>query len=186
MPSAAPVSAFAARKARQQQAQIATASKNEPDTQPAAEPPSKRPRRSLEVNESVETRSPETRVPRTRSSKKQDAPLPVEKVKGRQGRTTRKQQEEPQPQVPEHLEDSEEEVSEDNAAEEDDMTEDEIASVAGDADGYESPAETPAELQNFPLSKSRINKKDIVYADSSTLCVRIKEKMVWMDALDWS
>jgi polynucleotide 5'-hydroxyl-kinase GRC3/NOL9 len=111
----------------------------------------------------------------------------VEKVKGRQGRTTRKQQEEPQPQVSEHQEDSEEEVSEDNAAEEvDEMTEDEVASVAGDADGYESPAETPAELQNFPLSKSRINKKDIVYADASTLCVRIKEKMVWMDALDWS
>lgn len=180
MPSTAPVSAFAARKARQQQAQIATAPKNEPDAQPAAEPPSKRLRRSLEVDESTETNVPETRGPRTRSFKKQDALLPAEKVKGRKGKATRKEQEEPQAQVQKTREDSEEEEeSEDNAAEGvDELTEDEIASVAGDADGYESPAETPAELQNFPLSKSRINKKDIVYADADTLCVRIKEKMV--------
>jgi hypothetical protein len=34
--------------------------------------------------------------------------------------------------------------------------------VVGDADGYESPTETPAELQNFPLSKARLNKSNIV------------------------
>jgi len=177
MPSAAPVSAFAARKARQQQAQIATAPKNEPGAQPAAEPPSKRPRRSLDVDEPVETNVPETRGSRTRSS------LPAEKVKERQGKATRKQ-EESQPQVQETRENTEAAGFKDNAAEDvDDMTEDELASVAGDADGYESPAETPAELQNFPLSKSRINKKDIVYADGNTLCVRIKEKMVWTNVL---
>lgn len=189
MPSAGPVSAFAARKARQQQAQIATTPKNEPDAQPAAEPPSKRLRRSLEADESTETNVPETRGPRTRSSKKQDALLPAEKVKDRKGKATRKEQEESQAQVQEMREDSEEEEEEeeskDNAVEGvDEMTEDEIASVAGDADGYESPAETPAELQNFPLSKSRINKKDIVYADADTLCVRIKEKMVWANVLE--
>lgn len=59
------------------------------------------------------------------------------------------------------------------------MDEDDVASVVGDADGYESPAETPAELQNFPLSKARLNKSNIVYSDESTLCIRIKERTVW-------
>ncbi|KAJ5132355.1 hypothetical protein N7448_006513 [Penicillium atrosanguineum] len=174
--TAAPVSAFAARKARQQQAQIVTAPKAEPEVQPAAEPPSKRPRRSLEVDQPVETISPEPRGPRTRSSKKQDAPPPAGNVKERQVKAVKKQQEESQ--TAELEEESEEEESKGNATEDvHEMSENEVASVAGDADGFESPAETPAELQNFPLSKSRINKKDIVYADDSTLCVRIKEKM---------
>ena len=59
-----------------------------------------------------------------------------------------------------------------------DMAEDEVVSGAGDVDGYESPANTPAELQNFPLSKARLNKSNIVYADKEALCVRVKEKMV--------
>lgn len=182
MPLTAPVSAFAARKARQQQAKIVTASKPAPEVQSAAEPPSKRPRRSLEVAQPVETTAPETRGPRTRSSKKPDAPLPAENVKERQTKAVKKQDEEPL--VAEAEEEFEEEESKSNATEDvREMSEDELASVAGDADGYESPAETPAELQNFPLSKSRINKKDIVYADGSTLCVRIKEKMVWMNML---
>ncbi|KAJ6131607.1 hypothetical protein N7523_001313 [Penicillium sp. IBT 18751x] len=174
--AAAPVSAFAARKARQQQAPIVTATKPEPETQPAAEPPSKRPRRSLEVDQLVETNAPETRDPRTRSSRKPNAPLPAENVNGRQTKAVKKQQEEPR--VIEAAQESEEEDSKGNATEDvREMSEEEVASVAGDADGYESPVETPAELQNFPLSRSRINKKDIVYADASTLCVRIKEKM---------
>ncbi|KAJ5684244.1 uncharacterized protein N7477_000589 [Penicillium maclennaniae] len=174
--AAAPVSAFAARKARQQQAQIVTATKPEPETLPAAEPPSKRPRRSLKVDQPVETKAPETRGPRTRSSRKPNAPLPAENVNGRQTKAVKKQQEEPN--VNEAAEESDEEDSKGNATEDVcEMSEDEVASVAGDADGYESPVETPAELQNFPLSRSRINKKDIVYADASTLCVRIKEKM---------
>ncbi|XHF97476.1 Polynucleotide 5'-hydroxyl-kinase grc3, variant 2 [Aspergillus wentii] len=32
-------------------------------------------------------------------------------------------------------------------------------------------------MQNFPLSKARLNKKSIAYSDEQTLCVRIKEKM---------
>ena len=44
---------------------------------------------------------------------------------------------------------------------------------------YESPAtQIPAEIQNFPLSKARLNKNNIVYSDEHTLCVRIREKMV--------
>lgn len=30
----------------------------------------------------------------------------------------------------------------------------------------------------FPLSKIRLNKSNIVYSDEHTLCVRIREKMV--------
>lgn len=76
---------------------------------------------------------------------------------------------------------------------------DTVASVNGDADGYvyrilihgyqllankcecsyESPTtQIPPEIQNFPLSKARLNKNNIVYSDEHTLCVRIREKMV--------
>lgn len=76
---------------------------------------------------------------------------------------------------------------------------DTVASVNGDADGYvyrilihgyqllankcefsyESPTtQIPPEIQNFPLSKVRLNKNNIVYSDEHTLCVRIREKMV--------
>lgn len=44
---------------------------------------------------------------------------------------------------------------------------------------YESPTtQIPAEIQNFPLSKARLNKSNIVHSDEHKLCVRIKEKMV--------
>ena len=58
------------------------------------------------------------------------------------------------------------------------MAEGDIASVV-DADGYESPADAPAELQNFPLSKMRLNKNKVLYSDESAFCVRISEKTVW-------
>lgn len=74
----------------------------------------------------------------------------------------------------------EETVEAENQASEDveEMGENEVASVIGDADGYESPADAQVELQNFPLSKARLNKNNIVYADDNTLCVRIKETTV--------
>lgn len=43
---------------------------------------------------------------------------------------------------------------------------------------YESPADTAVQVQDFPLSKARLNKNSIVYSDEHRLCVRIKEKMV--------
>lgn len=43
---------------------------------------------------------------------------------------------------------------------------------------YESPTSTPAEIQNFPLSKVRLSKKNVVYSDENVLCLRIKEKTV--------
>lgn len=172
-----PVSAFAARKARQQQAQTVTAAKNETET--TVEPPSKRPRRSLEGEESPEANAAESRGPRTRSSKKQDAPLPAETRASRPKNSTRSNPSRSQPSVPEVQEELDEEDSEDiPIVEQGEMSEDEVASVVGDADGYESPADTPAELQNFPLSRARLNKNNIVYGDESCLCVRIAEKMV--------
>lgn len=43
---------------------------------------------------------------------------------------------------------------------------------------YESASNLPEEVENFALSKTRLNKKNFVYGNESTLCVRIKEKMV--------
>jgi polynucleotide 5'-hydroxyl-kinase GRC3/NOL9 len=84
---------------------------------------------------------------------------------------------ETQPEVNNALED---EQSVEDTAENVEMDENEVASVVGDADGYESPAETPAELQNFTLSKARLDKNSIVYSDESTLCIRLQEKTVWV------
>lgn len=43
---------------------------------------------------------------------------------------------------------------------------------------YESPADDVPQVQNFSLSKTRLNKSNIVYSDEHTLCVRLKEKTV--------
>ena len=48
---------------------------------------------------------------------------------------------------------------------------------------YESPTSTSAETQNFPLSKARLNKGNIVYSDGYVLCLRLKEKKVWLSAV---
>lgn len=179
MSPAAPMSAVAARKARQQQAQNQTP-KNDADVEIVTEPPSKKPRRSVEAIEAKDnTSGPETRGPRTRSSKKQDAAVSTETAKGHQRRTTRsKKLESPQPDPQSQDEFEKEESNKHQVDGPEDMTEDEVASVAGEADGYESPADTSTEIQNFPLSKVRLGKSNIVYADESTLCVSIKEKMV--------
>jgi polynucleotide 5'-hydroxyl-kinase GRC3/NOL9 len=99
--------------------------------------------------------------------------VPAETVKGRQKKAI-------QPPVSQAQEEvNEKEVSDEGQADgPEDMSEDEVASVAGDADGYESPVDTSTELQNFPLSKARLNKNTILYADEGTLCVRVKERMV--------
>ncbi|KAJ5735157.1 uncharacterized protein N7483_000282 [Penicillium malachiteum] len=171
--AAGPVSAIAARRARQQQAQNVTVTKTGTEAEPVAEPPSKRPRRSLEGEEQAELKDAEPTGRQTRSSKKQNESTATETTTERPRRATRSKPVEEEVQE----EPKEEESEEDAANEPEEMDEDEVASVAGDADGYESPAETPVELQNFPLSKARLNKNNIVYADEDTLCIRIKEKM---------
>lgn len=185
MPSSGPVSAFAARKARQQQAQHAATSKIPPVVDQGSEPPSKRRRQSTDAEESHELNGTETRVPRTRSSKKQVESVPADTVKGEQTQSTRSAKSElTQRVIDARRETDEGDELEDNLGENAEMSEG-VASVLGDPDGYESPADTPAELQNFPLSKARINKNNIVYADDSNLCVRIKERTVRVDLGYW-
>ncbi|KAJ5094474.1 hypothetical protein N7456_010335 [Penicillium angulare] len=175
--SAAPLSAFAARKARQQQAQNVTATKVEAPVEPVAEPPSKRPRTSPEGEEQSNANVTESPSRNTRS-KTQQVSSPLATTTGQPKKATRSQVAETQPQESNEKEETQLESLENDASEgPDEMNEDEVASVVGDADGYESPAETPAELQNFPLSKARLYKNNIVYADDNTLCIRIKEKM---------
>ena len=47
-----------------------------------------------------------------------------------------------------------------------------------DYDNYESSTSAPAEVENFPLSRYRLNKADIVYSNKNVLCLRIREKTV--------
>jgi polynucleotide 5'-hydroxyl-kinase GRC3/NOL9 len=171
------MSAVAARRARQQQAQAA---KTEVIVEITNEPPSKRPRRSLESQE-VKQNGEEPKGPRTRSSTKQEASPPSVTRAGRQKKSSKLKQLEARSDVvvEENGDLDQEENEQDQVEDEEEMAEDEVASVIGDADGYESPADTPAKLQNFPLSKARLNKSNIIYADDDTMCVRIKEKTVW-------
>lgn len=157
-----------------------TAPKNAPAVEAAGEPPSKKPRRSLGGYETAETNGEGRRVPQTPAAKKQNnEPLPAGTATKRQTRTTRSSKPETQSRVQDICENPEDEESEMYTAEGvGEMNEDDVASIAGDADGYESPAEPAIELQNFPLSKIRLSKSNIVYSDDSTLCIRIKEKTV--------
>lgn len=175
------VAALAARRARQQQAQSVNAPKDAPQAIIESEPPSKKSRQSLEGPEATETNE-KHRGTRTKAAKKPDEPLPAETMPERPVRVTRPQTSEVKSEVEDTLKHPEDKQSEKDQVEDaGEMDEDDIASVVGDADGYESPAETPAELQNFPLSKARLNKSNIVYSDESTLCIRIKERTVWMN-----
>lgn len=139
----------------------------------------KKSRQSLEGPEATETNE-ERHGTRTKAAKTQDEPLPAGTTPERPARVTQSQNSEMQREVRNSPKQPEDKQSEKDQVEEaGEMDEDDIASVVGDADGYESPTETPAELQNFPLSKARLNKSNIVYSDESTLCIRIKERTVW-------
>ena len=170
-PFPGPVSAFAARKARQQQAQTETVPTNAPQAEAAAEPPSKKPRTSLEGEESTNFNDPEPRSSRTRSSKKQKAPLPAEAETDRPKRVTRSSQRRSGLSLETQEEWGEEKSLPFSAEGPDEMTEDGAAS--------EFPADTPAAREVFALSTIRLNNTNIVYADENTLCVRIQEGMVW-------
>lgn len=187
MPSLGPVSAFAARKARQQQAQNANPPEIEQVVDTGSEPPSKRPRRSADAEESHEfNNGTEIRTTRTRSSRKQNEAKAPETVKDQTTSTRSAKSELIHRTINAQKELEEGDELEDDPGENGEMSEDEVASVLGDADDYESPADTPAELQNFPLSKARINKSNIVYADYSTLCVRIKDRTVCVGLRMWN
>ncbi|KAJ5748867.1 uncharacterized protein N7511_010563 [Penicillium nucicola] len=165
--------AFAARKARQQQALEQVVPKETPQVAVSNEPLLKKPRRSLEVAEAEQLGE---HRPRTRAAKKQDEPLPADKTPEKTTRVTRSHKSETQPELENDSEESEAGSEQEDVANADETDEDEVAAVASDVDDCETPAETPAELQNFPLSKARLNKSNIVYSDDNTLCVRIKER----------
>lgn len=170
---------MAARRVRQQQAQSADVPKDAVQPVVESEPPSKKSRQSLEGPGATETNE-EHRGTRTKAATKQDKPLPAETTPERPIRVSPPQKSELKPEVEDTLKHPEDnQFEKDQVEDAGEMNEDDITSIAGDADGYESPAETPSELQNFPLSKARLNRSNIVYSDESTLCIRIKERTVW-------
>ncbi|KAE8147557.1 polynucleotide 5'-hydroxyl-kinase grc3 [Aspergillus avenaceus] len=176
----APVSAVAARKARMQQMQAAVSVENPSRGGSAEEPPSKKPRRTPEEEGQAQPASEETNVRITRSSRASGGRLkankPVEK-KERDPPVERDEKLPVQSPVPdaESRPDSDDEEEEQNAVVGE--TSVGVAPIQGDADAYETPADTPGLVQEFPLSKTRLNKSNIVYSDEHRLCVRIKEKM---------
>ncbi|RHZ68303.1 putative RNA processing protein Grc3 [Aspergillus thermomutatus] len=176
----APVSAFAARKARQQQVQIVAPEKTA-QNEPAVEPPSKRARRSLEEGAASQAANGNDRIQTRRSTRRKEETLSsvgfAEKQPQRSAVAARAQITERAPAL--EKEDAEpsdaaEEEAEDILDEENGVG---VIPVEDDAEGYESPADDVPQVQDFPLSKTRLNKSNIVYSDEHTLCVRIKEKM---------
>ncbi|RAK77190.1 putative RNA processing protein Grc3 [Aspergillus fijiensis CBS 313.89] len=175
--AAAPVSAFAARKARQQQAQSVAAAVEKPvATESVSEPPSKKARHSPEEATAAEQERTQPR----RATRRKDAG-PVEKPAEEARRVTRSQKDARRP-AQEQSQPSEDQPSSDIESEVEVAAVEEangvgLAPLQGDGDEFESPADTPVQLQEFPLSKTRLNKNNVVYSDEHRLCVRIKEKM---------
>ncbi|PKY05964.1 hypothetical protein P168DRAFT_310100 [Aspergillus campestris IBT 28561] len=161
---AAPLSAVAARKARQQQAQAqALATEKPSQVDPIPEPPSKKPRHAPESQEKeTPAKSPRNdNPPLRRSSRRSDAIDRRESSKKTPGwipsLLQTKNQRRRTGNLPSFCWNDQEPYA--------------------DRTSYESPAELPVQVQEFPLSKTRLNKSNVVYSDEDTLCVRIKEKM---------
>ncbi|PLB35662.1 putative RNA processing protein Grc3 [Aspergillus candidus] len=183
--AAAPLSAVAARKARQQQAQAqALAAEKPSQVDSIPEPPSKKPRHEPESQEQeTPAKSPRNdNPPLRRSSRRSDAIDRRESVERKETKKVEVAQESLDRQIQKEIEDqvpSDSDMSEPEAVEEDTRM-DPIAAPDEESEeeaGYESPAEFPVQVQEFPLSKTRLNKSNVVYSDEETLCVRIKEKM---------
>ncbi|RDW72298.1 putative RNA processing protein Grc3 [Aspergillus mulundensis] len=169
----APISAFAARKARLQQTQTQTVVTTETTThtEPAGEPPSKKPRRSLEESQAQSTPKEDAKRTTKRGTVK------VEKTQradnGTAARETRRKK------VEVEVEQRETEASSSEESEGEDAVEENAAgviAVPAAEDGCEFPADNTMTVE-FPLSKMRLNKSNIVYSDEDTLCVRIREKL---------
>ncbi|KAL6237686.1 polynucleotide 5'-hydroxyl-kinase grc3 [Aspergillus navahoensis] len=175
--AAAPVSAFAARKARlqqtQTQAQIIVTSETTARAEPAIEPPSKRPRRSLEESQAQLTPKEDTKRIGKRGTVKAEKAQMVDNGTETVTRETRRKKPEAE------IEDREKEASSSEESEEEDAVEENAAGVVAVPaveDGYESPVDNTMTVE-FPLSKIRLNKSNIVYSDEDTLCILIREKM---------
>ncbi|PWY91003.1 hypothetical protein BO70DRAFT_307454 [Aspergillus heteromorphus CBS 117.55] len=177
--AAAPVSAFAARKARQA-TQAPVAAEKPQIVEPVVEPPPKRARRSLEKQSTVPSPTEENPAQLRRSSRRKEDKSKTEKAtqpaRADPVPETSQQATEPvSPNSSEDQESSDEELEEDVTVNGSEGVG--LGALEGDADGYESPADTPVQVQDFPLSKTRLSKNNIVYSDEHRLCVRIKEKM---------
>ncbi|KAF7718641.1 Uncharacterized protein PECH_008839 [Penicillium ucsense] len=179
--AAAPVSALsavAARRARQQQAQAAPIPKTEVVVEIPVGPPTKKPKFSDDESNSLED-AKESKAHRTRSSRKIETTPSLPPKHGRQEQS--QPPERPKSRLPSSVgsrEDRQEDAaSQNHLMDSDGIAEDEVTSVLGDADGFEAPTEIPPELHNFPLSKARLNKDNVAYADKDKICVRVKEKM---------
>ncbi|KAE8356573.1 polynucleotide 5'-hydroxyl-kinase grc3 [Aspergillus coremiiformis] len=178
--SSAPVSAFAARKARRQKFQAAVAVAIPVQTELVQEPPSKKARRTPEAAVPTPPFGGETNTRTTRSSKRKTESLKASGTTERKQTTSSAEPSEQLPvrslpREPENQPSEAEETEEQSPiVGENDVG---ITPARDDTDGYESPADTAGPVQEFPLSKTRLNKNNIVYSDEHTLCVRIKEKM---------
>ncbi|KAL3436527.1 polynucleotide 5'-hydroxyl-kinase grc3 [Aspergillus tetrazonus] len=175
--AAAPVSAFAARKARlqqtQTQVQTVVTSETTTHTDIAAEPPSKRPRRSLQESQAQSTSEEDTKRTTKRSAAKTEKLQRVDSGSITRARETRKKNSEIEVEDLEKGRSSSEESEAEDAVEENAAG---VVAVPVAEDGYEFPADNTMTVV-FPLSKIRLNKNNIVYSDEDALCVRIQEKL---------
>ncbi|KAF9891737.1 Polynucleotide 5'-hydroxyl-kinase grc3 [Aspergillus nanangensis] len=175
------VSAIAARRARQQQAQVApTPVRKTPADLIVEEPPSKKARRSSDEESPPRPAPEEDRTALRRSSRRKPDVLKAEestanKPKTRSAKTVEHSDEIIPTQHSENQVTPNEELEEPDTHEAE-SNDESLVALDGDGDDYESTAETSTLLENFPLSKTRLNKSNVVYSDEETLCVRIKEK----------
>ncbi|KAL4763871.1 putative RNA processing protein Grc3 [Aspergillus foveolatus] len=157
----------------QTQVQTVVTSETTTHSDVAAEPPSKRPRRSLQESQAQSTSEEVTKRTSKRRAAKAEKVQRVDSGTITGTRETRKKN----PEI--EVEDLEKEPSSSEESEGEDAVEENAAGVVAvpaAEDGYESPADNTMTVV-FPLSKSRLNKNNIVYSDEDTLCVRIQEKL---------
>ncbi|KAA8647215.1 hypothetical protein EYZ11_012039 [Aspergillus tanneri] len=175
-PAPASVSAFAARKARQEQSQVATPPARPLNSESAGEPPSKKARRSSEDEKcSAQATGKDDHVQTRRSWRRKAENLKVQEASEKKKTVLR-------PKPTERCPDHSPSQSNGNQAPSDGESEGQsiIVGESGadapedDANGYETPVDTTV-VQDFPLSKMRLNKSNIVYSDEHTLCIKIKE-----------
>ncbi|KAJ9303910.1 hypothetical protein DTO217A2_6610 [Paecilomyces variotii] len=170
--SAAPVSALsaiAARRARQSQQQVIVPISPSPDPRATEEPPTKRTKPSPPTDEKW-TDSAKPRPDRRRRNKKNAAERQQDVITDSTPQVSRLRSDEPSADES-RWEEGNGDISMSDGVEE------EILAQNEDDESYESPTNIATEIENFPLSKTRLNKSSIVYADEHRLCVRIREKM---------
>lgn len=173
----APISAFAARKARQQQVEVVIQTNRGPN-ESVVEPPSKRARHSSAEDDPVQSTNANEgdRVTKRAARRQKGSKKAVRATPTAEGRATNVPLESAVPRVSSQQPLSEGELDKELDSTDEENDSDGIGAAQSDDDSYESPTSTPAEIQNFPLSKVRLSKKNIVYSDENVLCLRIKEK----------